>query len=240
MSSLMFSYVEPVEQSIDVDLMDVKNIANMILGYADYSYSQKFLVKFFNFFNHIIENCVYLNKEKTEWFFVNKIEEVSRDFFEGRKFKSFFKAVSVDEKEMVEFLKKSTRANSDIKALFNLKINKKTAIGMAGFKHNTDRRSVNAKEYLIKSNEQKDATISCAFNFEEKKYVKYFPEGFTLKEYVSEYLQIRGNPYDRWFTMYNEATIPSEKDLEKVNKIINNEVKITSENCILFDFDFGS
>ncbi len=261
MSSLMSSYVEPVEQSIDVDLMDVKNIGNMILGYADYSYSQKFLCKFFNFFNHIIEKCVYLNKEKTAWYFEHALlEEVADDLtYKGVKQPSlWFKPVSIEEKELVKALmslirtayKKETkdsnpfynRNENNVKVsepFFNMKIHKKMAIGIDGFSHNSDARSVKAKEYMGKWN--MNTTITCAFNFEKNKYVKYFHEGFTLKEYVSEYLQIRGNPYDRWYTMYNEAIIPSEEDLEKVNQIINDDdVKITSENCILFDFDFGS
>jgi hypothetical protein len=258
--SLINAYSETVQQSIDVDLMDVKNIGNMILGYADYSYSQKFLCKFFNFFNHIIESCVYLNKEKTAWYFEHALlEEVDSDLaFKGvRQPLLWFKPVSIDEKELIKALGSFIRTaviketkhdpfyNKNVnnvrvsEAFFNMKINKKMAIGIESFRHNSDARSVNAKEYMGKWN--MNTTITCAFNFEKNKYVKYFSEGFTLKEYVSEYLQIRGNPYDRWYTMYNEAIIPSEEHLEKVNQIINDDdVKITSENCILFDFDFGS
>lgn len=262
MSSLMSSYTEPVEQSIDVVLMDVKNIGNMILGYADYSYSQKFLCKFFDFFNEIIEKCVYLNKEKTAWYFEHALLS---EAFDDLKYKGvkmshlWFKPSSIEEKELIKSLSSLIRtsikneSNGDpfvrrnlddrnikvSEAFFNMKIHKKMAIGINGLAHNTDNRSVKAKEYMGKWN--MNTTLSCAFNFEKNKYVKYFPEGFTLKEYVSEYLQIRGNPYDRWYTMYHKAIIPSKEDLEKVNKIINDDdVKITSENCILFDFDFGS
>ena len=142
---------------------------------------------------------------------------------------------------MVTILKKAISDSSDtnLEALFNLKINKKMAIGTANFRHNNDKRSKNSTDYLLVV--KLTDSISDTFNFENKKYVNYFAEGFTLKEYVCEYLQIRGNPYDRWYTMYDSTLIPSTNQLKKVNKIINNEeIKITDENCILFDFDFGS
>jgi hypothetical protein len=254
--SLINAYSETVQQSIDVDLMDTKNVGNIILGYADYSYSQKFLCKFFDFFNKaIIENCVYVNEDKTKWYFNDKYNEVFRSFKYidvGR----YFGAVSIDEKEIVKVVSTVIIRSKNqgekyyigmnprdglrraFEALFNLKINKKMAIATKRFSHNNDTRSVKALNYMETF---PNAFVSCNFNFENNKYVKYFPNGFTLKEYVSEYLQIRGNPYDRWYTLYCGIEVPSEEQLEKVNKILNNdEVKITSENCILFNIDFGS
>jgi hypothetical protein len=254
--SLINAYSETVQQSIDVELMDAKNIGNMILGYADYSYSQKFLCKFLHFFNKVIENCVYLNEEKTRWYFdAKKFEEVVTDFFEYKDLRRYFDAVSIEEKEIVKILSTViTRSKSRVEkghigmaqrdglsrafeALFNLKINKKMAIATIRFSHNNDSRSVNDKTYMKR---MPNSPVNCTFNFENNKYVKYFPNGFTLKEYVGEYLQIRGNPYDRWYTMYSNTQIPSKKDLRKVNKILKTDVKITSENCILFNIDFGS
>jgi len=253
--SLINAYSETVQQSIDVDLMDTKNVGNIILGYADYSYSQKFLCKFFDFFTKVIEKCVYLNEDKTKWYFNDKYDEVFRSFKYidvGR----YFGAVSIDEKEIVKVVSTVIIRSKNqgekyyigmnprdglrraFEALFNLKINKKMAIATKRFSHNTDSRSVKALNYMESF---PHAFVSCNFNFENNKYVKYFPNGFTLKEYVSEYLQIRGNPYDRWYTLYCGIEVPSEEQLEKVNKILNNdEVKITSENCILFNIDFGS
>ncbi len=256
--SLINAYSEIVQQSIDVDLMDTKNVGNIILGYADYSYSQKFLCKFFDFFNKVIEKCVYLNEEKTKWYLDD--ESFGEFIVSYLKYKTdlgrYFGAVSIDEKEIVKVLSIviiRTKNQGEkyyigmnprdglrraFEALFDLKINKKMAIATNRFSHNNDSRSVKSVKYMKR---MPFSLVNCTFNFENNKYVKYFSGGFTLKEYVSEYLQIRGNPYDRWYTLYCGTVIPSEEQLEKVNKIINDdEVKITSENCILFNIDFGS
>ncbi len=253
--SLINAYSESVQQSIDVDFMDAKNIGNMILGYADYSYSQKFLCKFLDFFNKaIIENCVYVNEDKTKWYFNDKYDEVSL-FFKYKDFGKYFDPVSIEEKEIVKILRtlivcsknqgekghvgvaQRDRLRRAFEDLFNLKINKNLTIATKSFSHNSDTRSVKALNYMETIPK---AFVSCNFNFEKKKYVKYFPNGFTLKEYVSEYLQIRGNPYDRWYTKYANTQIPSKKELRKVNKILKTDMKITSENCIVFNFYFGS
>ncbi len=213
-----------------------------VLGYVN-DYSQAFLVRFFNFLNKFIETSIYLNKEKTEWYlcevdferiFIFLLEETEVSDFD---FHQFCSPKSSDEYDLVNEV---CRAISEEKPqdILNLKINKKLAFGINGFKHNDDSRSIKSKNFLKEKNIVQALTKG-EMTFDKNKVVAYFQDGFTVREYISEYLQVRGNPYDRWYTMYGDVVFPSKKKLEKMKELLNNS-EINSNDCILFDFDFGS
>jgi len=237
--SFKLAYSQNVEQSIDVDLMDVKNIGNMILGYVD-EYSQAFLVRFFKFLNTLIETSVYLNKEKTEWYLCElDLQEITEELLEEKKISSlqyYFSPKSFGEqdlvKEIIAFVAEDKPQN-----ILNLKINKKLAVGINGFAHNDDSRARRSRDFMLKFTD--DALAKGEMTYEKNKVVAYFPNGFTVKEYIAEYLQIRGTPYDRHYTMYNKVVFPSPKKLEKFRELLK-EPQLEANDCILVDFDFGS
>jgi len=241
--SLKLAYAKNVEESIDVDLMDCRNVGNIILGYVD-EYSQAFLVRFFNFLNTFIENSVYLNKKKGEWYVVEpEIEEIVQDLLEEKRCSSlrkYFSPKSFGEKDMVnEIIAAIDEYNFE--PILNLKINKKLAVGINGFAHNDDHRCRTRPGRTHKMQEEylRDTLAKGEFKFEENKFVAYFPNGFTVREYIGEYLNIRGTPYDRWYTKYRKVVFPSANKLEKIREILK-ETQLESNDCILVDFDFGS
>jgi hypothetical protein len=239
--SFKLAYSQNVEQSINVDLMDVKNIGNMILGYVD-EYSQAFLVRFFNFLNKLIEDAVYLNKEKTEWYLCElDLEEITEELIKEKNCSSlqhYFSPKSFGEQDLVKEIITSVSKDKP-QNILNLKINKKLAIGINGFAHNDDSRSKRSRDFMLKEKFINDALVKVEMTYEKNKFVTYFPNGFTVKEYISEYLQIRGTPYDRHYTMYNKVVFPSPKKLEKIRELLK-ETQLEANDCILADFDFGS
>jgi len=239
--SFKLAYSQNVEESIDVDLMDVKNIGNIILGYAD-NYSQAFLVRFFNFLNKLIEDAVYLNKEKTEWYLCElDLEEITEELIEEKNCSSlqyYFSPKSFGEQDLVKQIITSV-AEDKPQNILNLKINKKLAVGINGFAHNDDSRARRSRDFILKGKHTDDALAKGDMTYEKNKFVAYFPNGFTVKEYIAEYLQIRGTPYDRHYTMYHKVVFPSPKKLEKIKELLK-ETQLESNDCILVDFDFGS
>ena len=237
--SFKLAYSQKVEESIDVDLMDTKNIGNMILGYAD-DYSQAFLTRFFRFLNTVIETSVYLNKKNGEWYLCElDLEEIVQDLIEEKNCSSlqyYFSPKSFGEQDLVKEIIASV-AEDKPQNILNLKINKKLAVGINGFAHNDDDRSRRSRDFKLKYIDE--ALAKGEFKFEKNKFITYFPTGFTVKEYIGEYLNVRGTPYDRHYTMYNKVIFPSPKKLEKIREILK-ETQLEANDCILFDFNFGS
>jgi len=237
--SLKLAYSQKVEESIDVDLMDCRNVGNIILGYVD-EYSQAFLSRFFNFLNKLIEDAVYLNKEKSEWYLCElDLEEITVDLFEEKNCSSlqeYFSPKSFGEQDLVKEIIASVTEDKT-QDILNLKINKKLAVGINGFAHNDDSRARRSRDFMLKFTD--DALAKCEMTYEKNKVVTYFPNGFTVKEYITEYLQIRGTPYDRHYTMYHRVVFPSPKKLEKFRELLK-EPQLETNDCILVDFDFGS
>ncbi len=198
----------------------------------------------FNFLNTFIESSVYLNKKKGEWYVVEpEIEEIVEDLLEEKRCSSlqeYFSPKSFGEKDMVkEIIAAIDEYNFE--PILNLKINKKLAIGINGFAHNNDSRcrSIPARTHKMQEEYLRDTLAKGEFKFEENKFVAYFPNGFTVREYIGEYLNIRGTPYDRHYTMYHKVVFPSPKKLEKIREMLK-EPHLESNDCILADFDFGS
>ena len=241
--SFKLAYSEKVEESIDVDLMDCRNVGNIILGYAD-DYSQAFLVRFFNFLNKLIEDSVYLNKEKTEWYLNQPdLEEITEylleDLLEEKRFSSleqYFSPKSFGEKDLAKEIIEAI-VDENIQGILNLKINKKLAVGINGFAHNDDARARRSRDYKL--TDLSEVIAKGEMTYEKNKFITYFPNGFTIREYIGEYLQIRGTPYDRHYTMYDKVVFPSPKKLEKIREMLK-EPHLESNDCILVDFDFGS
>ncbi len=236
--SLKLAYSQKVEESIDVDLMDCRNVGNIILSYAD-DYSQAFLSRFFNFLNKFIEDAVYLNKEKSEWYLCDfDFGEITEELLEEKRCSSlekYFSPKCFGEKDIVSQLIKSIDEDN-VEGILNLKINKKLAVGINGFAHNDDSRAKRSEDFkLIWLDE---VFVKSEFKVENK-VVAYFPTGFTVKEYIGEYLNIRGTPYDRHYTMYHRVVFPSPKKLEKFRELLK-EPQLEINDCILVDFDFGS
>lgn len=239
--SVKLAYAEKVEESIDVDLMDCRNVGNIILGYAD-DYSQAFLVRFLHFLNRFIETAVYLNKKEGKWYVVEpEIEEIVQDLLEEKRCSSlqkYFSPKSFGEKDITKEI--ITGVNEyDWQRILNLKINKKLAVGINGFAHNDDRRSRTARTHKMQEEYLTESLAEGEFTFEKNKFITYFPNGFTVKEYIGEYLNIRGTPYDRHYTMYHKVVFPSPNKLEKIREMLK-ETQLESNDCILVDFDFGS
>ena len=237
--SFKLAYSQKVEESIDVDLMDTKNIGNMILGYAD-DYSQAFLTRFFRFLNTVIETSVYLNKKNGEWYLCElDLEEIVQDLIEEKNCSSlehYFSPKSFGEQDLVKEIIASV-AEDKPQNILNLKINKKLAVGINGFAHNDDDRSRRSRDFKLKYIDE--ALAKGEFKFEKNKFITYFPNGFTVREYIGEYLNVRGTPYDRHYTMYNKVIFPSPKKLEKIREMLK-ETQLEANDCILFDFNFGS
>ena len=239
--SFKLAYSEKVEESIDVDLMDCRNVGNIILGYAD-DYSQAFLVRFFNFLNKLIEDSVYLNKEKTEWYLCElDLEEIAEELIEQKNCSSlqyYFSPKSFGEQDLAKGIIEAI-AEDKPQDILNLKINKKLAVGINGFAHNDDIRARRSRDFILKGKHTENALAKVEMTYEKNKFITYFPNGFTIREYIGEYLQIRGTPYDRHYTMYDKVVFPSPKKLEKIREMLK-EPHLESNDCILVDFDFGS
>lgn len=242
--SFNLAYSEKIEESIDVDLMDCRNVGNIILGYAD-GYSQDFLVRFFHFLNTFIESVVYLDKNKGEWYVVEpEIDEIVQELLDERRcssLKKYFSPKTLEEKDLANKLIKAI-GNYNDQDILNLKINKKLAVGINGFAHNYDPiryKIISARTHKMQEEYLRDSSANGKFVFEKDKFVTYFPNGFTVKEYIGEYLNIRGTPYDRHYTRYKKVILPSQKSLEKIREILN-KPHLEANDCILVDFDFVS
>jgi hypothetical protein len=118
---------------------------------------------------------------------------------------------------------------------------------------NEDRRSTRATDYLYSQTNNEDIE----FTYEIGKRILpnfdiYSENGFTILEYLIHFLTIRGNPLDRWYTMYCGMNDRSNykprkhgynnviKFEEKYSKMAQNN-KIKDDYVTLyFSFDHGS
>lgn len=117
---------------------------------------------------------------------------------------------------------------------------------------NTDSRSVRSKSFLYKKNDE------YIYSFDLNKPITtkfdiYCPDGFTILEFLVHILTIRGNPLDRWYTMfsdcvdrkyYNYSSRFGYKGVlefeEKYNKMIKNDKIKNNFETIYISFDHGS
>ena len=122
---------------------------------------------------------------------------------------------------------------------------------------NTDSRSVRSKDYRISSKlETSDTFIYTSklnVDLKKPKFDIYCPNGFTIYEYLIHFLTIRGNPMDRWYTMYSDCVDRSYyktsnmfgykgviKFEEQYNKMIANGKIKDNFKTIYISFDHGS
>ena len=207
------------------------------------NYSQNFLVRIFHFLNTFIEYGVYLDMKKGEWYVVEpEIDVIVQELLDERRcssLKKYFSPKSLEEKDLADKLIEAI-IDENIQGILNLKINKKLAVGINGFAHNYDPiryKTRLARIYKMQEEYLRDSSANGEFVFEKDKFVAYFPNGFTVKEYIGEYLNIRGTPYDRHYTKYKKVIFPSQKSLEKIREM-SKEPHLESDDCILVDFDF--
>ena len=121
---------------------------------------------------------------------------------------------------------------------------------------NTDRRSTSSTNYLY--NNQNDNNQNPEFMYEigkriEPKFDIFCENGFTILEYLIHFLTIRGNPLDKWYTLFcgmKDRSIFNEMGKrgckivldfeEKYSKMAqNNEIK-DDYVTLYFSFDHGS
>ena len=120
---------------------------------------------------------------------------------------------------------------------------------------NEDHRSTRATDYLYNLDDNQNKVNLFMFEIGKRivpNFDIYSENGFTILEYLIHFLRIRGNPLDRWYTMYcgmsDRSSFQPGKhgyktvvDFEKkyTQLVQNNEIK-SDYITLYFSFDHGS
>lgn len=253
-------YPQIVEYIDAVQYMDAKNIAHIINGYLDYSISKPFLALYLSTIGKMFDDYVIADDSRKNVYIVDYPDAdtfVQYDFDLSWDNYALTNTFSIQEHwlvcQLIQFLTslyfteykrlypiEYTYFTSEPFVLHNkndlllLKIQKSTAfINNDG--HNSDPRSTLANDYKynpacysIKKHIALDKRIT-------NEYDIYFPEGFTIEDYLIAILKLRGCIYDRWYTLFSgvEKKVPS-KIHPKVNK------SYSPEECLYLILDHGS
>ena len=165
------------------------------------------------------------------------------DLCSNNKTSSFFTTYTQKYPNEYSFFTSGSFLIHDVNSFLSTSIPKSTVfINYIG--HNTDSRSTRANEY--KYNPKKDSF---------KKHIVlenpivaldsiYFPNGFSIFEYLISILRLRGCIYDRWYTLFCEVEDINIRSMQKpwmdrINKI-KNDNKYTEDECVYLTIDHGS